>query len=341
VDAVADEAPAEDPEVRRAREHFQDGLRLVRRELWGPAAAEFEASLRLHQTGPALLNLALCLQRLQRYARALEAFEQYLRDYGAALSAPMRRRVQERAEEIRSMLASVEVFVDVGGATVLVDGERVGTSPLPAPLLLLSGQHSVEAQLEGHRTAEQVVWASPSEPQTVQLVLVPVPRQGLLRVTTSTPGARITIDDHPVDGPVFQGMVNEGPHQVVICAPGFRDRVEHVDVSAGGQLAMTLEPLPSRLVHRAWFWSALGLTIGGTLAMTALGTTALVLGGDYDNAALDAEAAWDRGHALMRATDATLGVTAALAVTTLVLSFFTEWPGRRAAEVAYSGFLIP
>lgn len=317
--------PEEAPEMRRAREHFEEGLRLAGREFWRPAAAEFEVSLRLHATAPALLNQALCLQRLFRYTQALAAFERYLQDYGDALSVARRARVQERITEIRSMLGEVEVFVNIGGATLIVDGERVGTSPLPSPLMLPSGQHRVEAQLDGYQTAQQTVWASPREPQTIQLELARVPQQGLLRVTTNTPGAMIAIDDHEVEGPIFEGLVSEGQHRIVVTAEGHRDAVELIDISAGGQQAITLDAQSERRAHRAWFWSMVGITIAGTLTTTALGATALALDSDYDASDPNSIDDYDQGHALMRATDATLGVTAGFAIAALVLAFYTDW----------------
>jgi tetratricopeptide (TPR) repeat protein len=319
--------PEEAPNMRRAREHFEEGLRLAEREFWGPAAAEFEVSLRLHPTAPALLNQAICYQELFRYTQALSAFERYLSDYGEGLSEARRARVQERIREIRSMLGQVEVFVTVGGATVIVDGERVGTSPLPSPLMLPSGQHRIEAQLDGYQTAQATVWASPREPQTIQLELTRVPQQGLLRVTTNTPGAMIAIDDHEVEGPIFEGLVSEGQHRIVVTAEGYEDAVELVDIAAGGQQALTLDALPTRRVHRAWFWSMIGLTIAGSLATIGLGATAVALDADYDVMALDAQDQYDRGHAFMRATDATLGISTGFAIAALVLGFYTDWDG--------------
>jgi hypothetical protein len=57
-------------------------------------------------------------------------------------------------EELRPLLASVAVRVDVDGAEVWVDERPGGTSPLPRPLILGPGEHVIRVRAPDGREAE-------------------------------------------------------------------------------------------------------------------------------------------------------------------------------------------
>ena len=93
--------PTEDTQnLDRAREHFQTGLNLVRRENWEAALTEFEESMRLYPTGVAQYNQGLCLKYLHRYQESIEVLEDYLVRWNSEVD-PMRRA------EVNAMLESL------------------------------------------------------------------------------------------------------------------------------------------------------------------------------------------------------------------------------------------
>lgn len=68
----------------------------------------------------------------------------------------------------------VTLHVDQDGAAVLLDGERVGTTPLP-PGQLEAGEHVLRVELEGYEDAEQTITVARGGEQTVEMTLVPLP----------------------------------------------------------------------------------------------------------------------------------------------------------------------
>lgn len=331
-------APAEDPALEEARLHFEQGLRLVRREAWGPALAEFEESLRISPTSVAAFNRALCLKHLHRYPESLAAFEGYLERYADEIDRERRADVEAMMGEIRALLTAVTVRVNLDGATVVVDGEAVGTSPLDRPLLLLSGPHEIEVRLAEHEVRRRDIVVVAGRETTEEFVLVPRARRGRLRVESNVPGATVYVDDDELGSVPLDVVLPEGDHEVEVRAEGFRTERQTVRISADEDRIATLTLVRPTRAHRGWFWSLVGLTAAGALATTGLGVSVHMLDGDYDPAADDARDRYDQGRSLMIGTDVALGMTCAAAVAAVVLAFYTDWTGA-SAEGAEEGGL--
>ena len=74
--------------------------------------------------------------------------------------------------------AKISLTLDVApaGATVSVDGEKVGIAPLSAPLTELeAGSRAIATTLEGYAPDERSVDVRPGDPQSVSISLAPLP----------------------------------------------------------------------------------------------------------------------------------------------------------------------
>jgi len=157
-----------------AKTHFQNGLSMMELEDFAGAAVEFEASLQSYPTKNAMFNLGMCYKALHRYAKALEIFRQVLKDFGGKLGDEMRSEVRKNIAAINKMLAQLEIHTNIPGATILVDGEKVGTTPLEAPVDLGAGEHRIRASLPGYEDQEKVVVVAAQTKETVEIELTPV-----------------------------------------------------------------------------------------------------------------------------------------------------------------------
>jgi hypothetical protein len=164
----------ESAEREQARMHFERGVALMTAEDWDAALAEFDRSLELSATRSALFNRGMCLKALHRYIEALRAFRQWREEYAGAAGTEERESVDSAVAQLQGFLGSLAISVSVAGATVLVDGQPVGTSPLPAPLPVEVGPHTVEATLEGCEPAREQVTITSGESRDVALVLTAV-----------------------------------------------------------------------------------------------------------------------------------------------------------------------
>lgn len=145
---------AEGGSVAEARRHFRQGVALFNDGDLEAALMEFRTSHRLNPLPAVLYNIALVERDLHRYAHAAATLRRYLAE---GTAEPERRRAdaEELVEEIEALLATVVIACDQPGASVFVDGELAGRTPLDAPLRLSTGRHELEVRLEGHEPFTQ------------------------------------------------------------------------------------------------------------------------------------------------------------------------------------------
>ena len=130
--------------VETARQRFKEGVQLYDQRQYEKARAAFLQSYTLKPHPATLLNLAQSELRAGHHADAATHFAQYLRE--PTVSDAERQEVEIGFAAARSKVGEVTLTVDLDGATVLVDGQERGKSPLPDPLYLTPGSHTIEAR---------------------------------------------------------------------------------------------------------------------------------------------------------------------------------------------------
>lgn len=315
---------AEDSAVEEARAHFEQGLRLVRREHWAAALSEFETSLQAHPSWSSLYNRALCLRNLHRYAEAIASLEELLETFGAELEVARRRDAETLLGDLRGLVTPVVIRVSAEGATLYVDDDEVGTSPLPGPLLLPSGPHQLEARLPGFLSERRRFVVVSGREQVVELHLSERPRLGSVRVFANVDGATVLLDGDEVGATPFRSAVQAGRHVIEVRSEGYRDGSQEVLVEAEDEITVSLTLDRRILLHPAWFWSTAGLALASALAVAGLGAAVHLLDAEYDPAASDAIDGYSQGRALMVGADVALAISCASAASALVLAFFTD-----------------
>ncbi len=84
------------------------------------------------------------------------------------------------------------IFTQPEGATVAVDGQPVGVTPLTLPNLQFGQAYKVSISLAGHQTLNDTIVVKDGQP--IQRMLTLVPAVGSLTVLSTPPGAAISID---------------------------------------------------------------------------------------------------------------------------------------------------
>jgi hypothetical protein len=193
-------------------------------------------------------------------------------------------------------MAQLVVTTAVPGAEVLVNGKRVGATPLPASVAVPPGKVNVELQRAGYRTSAQTIALDEGARGELSFTLeedpaAPASVRGRLVVTASEPGAELTIDGgarRPLAGPVFLPV---GPHRVRVDKAGYEYAERSVEVVNGqdASLQVTLAPTnetqaqldASRSTRKIVSWSFL---VGGAAIAAAGVVTALVENGSLSTA---------------------------------------------------------
>jgi hypothetical protein len=163
--------------------------------------------------------MALCEKELRRYAPMQSLLQQYLRDAEGSIPQDIRTAVDEALAAIKNLVATVTVTSIEPEATVLVDGEVVGVTPIPAPLTLDLGKHVIVAKKAGFDSNEQTIDAVGGSAVSVALVLIAQPRLAQL-VVRSDANATVKIDDRVVGVGHYEGQLEPGTHGVQLTEAG-------------------------------------------------------------------------------------------------------------------------
>ncbi len=125
---------------------------------------------------------------------------------------------------------TLEVTTGTEGATVFVDGKRLG--PTPQRVDLAAGSHRVRVEKEGFQAFEREVQVVPGRTLEVEARLqAEAPR---LSITADVSGAQVFLDRKFIgEAPLVIPDVEPGQHRLNVSAEGYEGYAEDIQVSAG------------------------------------------------------------------------------------------------------------
>jgi hypothetical protein len=133
-----------------AKVHFDNGVALYNKGDFTGALAEF---LKAHEKSPhyaPLYNIAKCQMELEDYLDAMKTFEQYLDEGRTEIPKPRTDEVEELLVELRELLCQLSLDVDVDGASILIDGKLVTTTPAEEIIFVDAGEHVLRVEKDGY-----------------------------------------------------------------------------------------------------------------------------------------------------------------------------------------------
>jgi hypothetical protein len=221
-----------------------------------------------------LYEMALCEKELRRYAPMQSLLEQYLRDAEGSVPQEIRAAVDEALAAIKNLVATVTVTSIEPEATVLVDGEVVGVTPIPAPLTVDLGKHVIVAKKSGFDASEQTIEALGGSAISVTLVLLAQPHAAQL-VVRSDANATVKIDDRVVGVGHFEGPLEPGTHGLQLTEGGKEPYRAVLDLH-DGETRMVDVTLPDQK-HAPWPW-----VIGGAVLAAGAAVAIYLLANPHD-----------------------------------------------------------
>jgi len=135
---LAGRAHAADPE-REARDRYDNAVKLYEEGAYDAALVELNRAAELRPSYKLYYNIGQVRYAMHDYAAAMDAYRRYLEQGGDKIPSSRRDQVQKELSELAQRVAKLTIDVDVAGAQISVDDVPVGTSPLPAPLVVNSG----------------------------------------------------------------------------------------------------------------------------------------------------------------------------------------------------------
>ena len=115
-------------------------------------------------------SLGDALLKLGKHAEAAGYLDECVRTLPATAPEALRERMSSALEEARAQAGSIRITVNLAGADVLIDGKRVGKSPLAAEVFVEPGERIVEARLGGKTSSASILVARASS-QPVALAI--------------------------------------------------------------------------------------------------------------------------------------------------------------------------
>lgn len=167
--ALAQPAAQSDSVKQLARQRYGEGVKAFDAGRYEDARNAFLQAYALTKHPAVLLNLGQSELRSNHPEDAGNHFQQFLREHSAA-TAEERTTARAGIAEAKKKASQVVVSVDAAGADVSIDGTTVGKSPLPDPVFIKPGKHTVFATLAG-KSAAAAIDTKPGLAATATLTL--------------------------------------------------------------------------------------------------------------------------------------------------------------------------
>jgi hypothetical protein len=154
-----------------ARQHYNAGAQLYAQGRYSDAVDQFLAADRIAPSAALSYDIARAYEKLAETSLALRWFRDYLHRAGEPADAPKVRRIVDSLErELRNKgVQQITVRSIPRGATVAIDGEPAGVTPLTTDLP--PGRHRLALTYEGYQRGERLFTLSPDVAQDIDVRL--------------------------------------------------------------------------------------------------------------------------------------------------------------------------
>ena len=178
VPAYAKEPKKSSAEQKEADRHFKAGVALFKEGKFKEALAEFERAYEIAPHPLVLYNIAGCHRELSSYGEAIRFYERFLKEGKGQVPATRLTTAQTELDAILARIARITVVIPGPPyATLILDGNPLGTMPVPMPLVLPPGEHKIVAKADGYKDAERTLRVASGDEAEISLTLSESPKE--------------------------------------------------------------------------------------------------------------------------------------------------------------------
>jgi hypothetical protein len=167
-------------------------------------------------------------------------------------------------------LVPLTVMSTTPAASVSVDGEMVGMTPMDLPVPVTPGDHSIKVTRLGFAPFIDVFSTRGRKEVRLDIELVPV--SGVVHVKASVAGARVLVDGKYAGEAPLDVEVDVGPRAIQVSKGGYKDFFENVmsvagresnldvkleELPAGVNPYKPLPPPPAKWYQKGWVWGVI------------------------------------------------------------------------------------
>jgi hypothetical protein len=231
------------------------------------ALVKFQSAYDRSKDPRLLFNMGACEKNLRHYAKTIAFFERYRADAGPTLSEADRAEVDGYLNELRPFVVGLRVLVSEAGATVYLDDELLGTSPLAAPTRVDIGQRRLRVTKEGFSDYVTMAVVSGAADVLINARLERIVHAGRLVVRAGLRDA-ISIDSQPLATGQFDGPLPSGGHQLQVSGKGMQTFSSEVVIQDKETRTIDVKLVPVASVVPTWAWIVGGaaITAGAVVA---------------------------------------------------------------------------
>jgi hypothetical protein len=219
-----------------------------------------------------LFNRGRALEALKRYPEALDAMLAF-REQASPELAKKAGDLDELLAHLGQLVSRLEVVCAVPSASVVLDGKRLGVTPLAKPVPVNAGSAHLTISADGYQPFEQDVVLPPAGQTSVVVTLVRSKAEGTLTVS-SVVGAVAFADGVRLGTVPAEVTLPSGRHLIRAEHPGFVAAETGVEVSAGQtkSINLLLERKPG-LFSQWWFWTGAAVVVTAGVVVLIAATT--------------------------------------------------------------------
>jgi hypothetical protein len=265
-------APLSETLTGTARGEYEAGKLLYNDGDYGGAALKFMRAYDESKDPRLLWNAAAAEKNLRRYVRVADLVGRYMTEGGDRLTAEELTEAKVLLDTVRAFISDVTFKIVPDGATIIVDEQPIGVSPLPGPVQIEMGQRRLKVSKPGYQDFSAAQSFTGGAATSVEISLQQVIHEGKLRIIAG-PGDVIRVDGKVVGTGEWEGTLPSGAHSVAVTGEGKRAYQSEAVVqdNQGSTLRIALDPEsgPGGGSDLTWLWVA-----GGAVAAAGLGVGA-------------------------------------------------------------------
>lgn len=143
------------------------------KKYYARALKAYEKAFELYPLAQIYFPIGLAEQKLGRYLDAIRHYQQLL-DEVENIKPALKAEVDKRMAQVKKKISVLTIKVEPDGATIGVDGEEKGSSPLALPVFLKPGEHTISVTADGRVPYEKKITLEAGD-QTHEVTMERVP----------------------------------------------------------------------------------------------------------------------------------------------------------------------
>jgi len=226
-----------------------------------------------------LWNMAACEKNLRHYSKVYKLVERYVELGGSVLSESDKKDAADLLDAMKSYISRAKFTVNEMDATISVDDEVVGMSPLMETVLLDMGARRVRVTKPGFAEYSETLQVQGASELPITIKLAKETHEG--RISVSAGGDNMVyLDGKLVGQGHWEGPVPSGTHTLKVTAQGMKPYQTEIVLNdkETRTLGVTLEPEAKSQGSGALWW-----VIGGVLVAGAAGSTVYLVTRNKDS----------------------------------------------------------